>query len=1107
MKDKKIYKLLKKSNLFDKEWYLEKNPDVKKLRVDPLLHYVVVGWKEGRAPSARFDGARYLATYPDVLADGMNPLFHFETSGRDKGYRCFALYESDGNGVSSLNGFPGVRRERLEYNAIKNSPWFNAEWYLDTYQDVARAGADPVEHYYIFGWKEGRNPGPDFSTADYLREYPDVKAANVCPLSYYELEGRREGRSIPRHVPFDLVAVCEDFRLRPKRDVARRILLVTHSLSDKKEAEGLLKTSAALQTLGYQSMLLSPENGRFRREFEMQGIPVIVSADPAMAMVLSSGCVAAIVFSVLLHEFFSSLSMVCPTVWGVWESRLDIEKNTDLNAQLSTADNVLFLSELDFFQSKSENRTTREETCENGQKPNTATLQLAEFLEKSIGNAVTSFQTNDYNLIKHSVLFDAEYYRNVNGDITDKDIDPVSHYLFHGWKEGRSPSLMFDGAAYLQCYPDVAKSNINPLLHFEKFGRRENLKTFLCHEYRREPFVSAFKNIDCIDKAEVDREISAFKSSFRSPRVEKTKFVVSMTSFPERIRLVHYAVFSVLRQTHPPDVMVLWLVGAEFPQKEKDLPTELLDLCAKGLTIRWCDKNLKSYLKLIPAITAFSDDVIITVDDDIFYPPQWLENLLETHTQYPMDIVAHRAHRVAVDSDFEILPYTTWEMNIGDASNPSFFNFLTGCGGVLYPPGALHSSVLDEERFMTLCPNADDVWFWAMALLNNRKIRVSQHCFTRLIYVTPERDLGENDDLTLAKMNVASGGNDAQLEKVLNAYPLVKARLQEEREAIKVSVVVPVYNSQTRIEECIRSLMNQSLKEIEIICVDDGSTDRSVNALESLALEDARIRIFSKENGGVHSARNLGMRKALGEYIGFVDNDDYVDTDFFEKLYHSAVLSNADIAKAGYKYVDTIDGSIKDAELNQLIREKAVSGELMTMHEHTVVVWTQIYRRGFVEAHDIYFEHRFAEDTFFIVKANYFANKIVPVLGTYYYFVQHGDGFHNKYWASDANVKKWFQSQFSIVEFINTHEISEEDYLSIYQRSFRRVVQLLSTFGRECTAEPLGTFALDFYSRCKHKDLLQKRLPEIPWKTFNEQDVKALINFFRNKFATTVHNL
>lgn len=114
-----------------------------------------------------------------------------------------------------------------------------------------------------------------------------------------------------------------------------------------------------------------------------------------------------------------------------------------------------------------------------------------------------------------------------------------------------------------------------------------------------------------------------------------------------------------------------------------------------------------------------------------------------------------------------------------------------------------------------------------------------------------------------------------------------------------VSVLIPVYNVEEYLERCLDSVLNQSLTRIEVICVNDGSTDKSLEILKKYQENDSRVIIVSKENGGLPSARNAGIERARGEYIGFVDSDDYVQPDMFEKLYNTAKREKSDVVVCG----------------------------------------------------------------------------------------------------------------------------------------------------------------------------------------------------------------
>ena len=112
----------------------------------------------------------------------------------------------------------------------------------------------------------------------------------------------------------------------------------------------------------------------------------------------------------------------------------------------------------------------------------------------------------------------------------------------------------------------------------------------------------------------------------------------------------------------------------------------------------------------------------------------------------------------------------------------------------------------------------------------------------------------------------------------------------------KVSVIISVYNVEKYLARCLDSVINQTLKDIEIICVNDGSTDNSAQILEEYAQKDERIKVITQVNSGLSEARNTGMSASTGEFIAFLDSDDFVDLDFYEALYNSAVKNNCEIA-------------------------------------------------------------------------------------------------------------------------------------------------------------------------------------------------------------------
>ena len=271
-----------------------------------------------------------------------------------------------------------------------------------------------------------------------------------------------------------------------------------------------------------------------------------------------------------------------------------------------------------------------------------------------------------------------------------------------------------------------------------------------------------------IDKNSLDKEIDSFKN--KGTTGDDEGLIISLTSFPQRMYEIHYTLYSLLTQTVKPAKVVLWLGTEQFPDGEKDIPQKVLKLKENGLVIEW-HKNLRSYTKLVPSLKKYPNNIIVTADDDIYY-----EKVLKSHKENKNCIICHRAHRVKFDRE-KLAPYKKWPKKI-KGGKASYLNFLTGVGGVLYPQNSLHKDVLNEELFTELAPKADDVWFWAMAVLNKTKILVVKDWIRELTYVNPERERGLTDEVTLFSFN-KKGGNDLQIEKVLNHYPQIIDILKE----------------------------------------------------------------------------------------------------------------------------------------------------------------------------------------------------------------------------------------------------------------------------------------------------------------------------------------
>ncbi len=178
---------------------------------------------------------------------------------------------------------------------------------------------------------------------------------------------------------------------------------------------------------------------------------------------------------------------------------------------------------------------------------------------------------------------------------------------------------------------------------------------------------------------------------------------------------------------------------------------------------------------------------------------------------------------------------------------------------------------------------------------------------------------------------------------------------------IKVSIIVPCYNVEQYVEKCVMSLVNQTLSEIEIIAVDDGSKDKTPEILDKLAKKYENLKVIHKVNEGVSIARNVALKEVTGEYIGFLDSDDWANEDMFEKLYTKAKEEDFDIVACDTNaiYPDKI------VHISCNIREDNVNPKELMLNAYAVI-WNKIYRRNLIK--DIKFkEHmNFCEDVQFL---------------------------------------------------------------------------------------------------------------------------------------------
>lgn len=259
---------------------------------------------------------------------------------------------------------------------------------------------------------------------------------------------------------------------------------------------------------------------------------------------------------------------------------------------------------------------------------------------------------------------------------------------------------------------------------------------------------------------------------------------------------------------------------------------------------------------------------------------------------------------------------------------------------------------------------------------------------------------------------------------------------------IKVSVIVPVYGVEKYIDKCLNSLVKQSLKEIEIIVVNDGTKDNSQKIIDKYVKKyPDKIKSYIKENGGQGSARNYGLKKASGEYIGYVDSDDFVEKDMYKKLYNKAKENNYDIVVCGnYNVSEDYQNKNIDAFINNY------NTDLENIFFGKMAVWNKIYKRDILIKNKLEFKEKvWYEDLAFTLKAimnsNTFAFIDEPL---YDYLIREGSTMNNSNVQRNLEILDAFNDILSYIQHNKKEEyFSKIEFLAIDHIYISAIVRVL----------------------------------------------------------------
>lgn len=264
----------------------------------------------------------------------------------------------------------------------------------------------------------------------------------------------------------------------------------------------------------------------------------------------------------------------------------------------------------------------------------------------------------------------------------------------------------------------------------------------------------------------------------------------------------------------------------------------------------------------------------------------------------------------------------------------------------------------------------------------------------------------------------------------------------------KVSIIVPIYKVEKYLNRCITSIVNQTYGNLEIILVDDGSPDNCPQMCDDWAKRDSRIRVIHKKNGGLSDARNAGIQVITGDYVWFVDSDDYVDQNALDMLIKSAIENKSDVIL--FDAFRDIDGNITRLRYsfediystNAEIKKKILGRYYTNNHNGVYCVWNKLYKTSLIVDNGLLFDPDDirCEDCWFNFKVFHLANKVSFVDNAYYYYFDNDESItHN---IKNVNYQIWVRNKKRLLDDNYSSEI-DIDFDSFYYEFLMNVIVYL----------------------------------------------------------------
>lgn len=268
-----------------------------------------------------------------------------------------------------------------------------------------------------------------------------------------------------------------------------------------------------------------------------------------------------------------------------------------------------------------------------------------------------------------------------------------------------------------------------------------------------------------------------------------------------------------------------------------------------------------------------------------------------------------------------------------------------------------------------------------------------------------------------------------------------------------ISVIIPVYNVEKYIRQCLESMINQSFLNIEIIIINDGTKDNSMRIVNEY-ISDKRIKVIEKENGGISSARNRGIKEAKGKYIYFIDSDDWAEKDILEVLYRDN--KGEDIIFTNYIYYNEVTGKKREKKYKFPDKIKIKSGKYYFYNDAEVLVWNRLYRREFLIENKLFFKEGIIhEDEEFSFKSLMLAKKVKYIESYLFYYRTSREGSitykpnYPKIINSLKEIEKSFlvfSSDKRLDEFVKMRVLLRKNIIEYRKKSYERNIITMEEF-------------------------------------------------------------